>query len=207
MARVGGGAVLGGGVALLGVAAGVQAETMTLFSPDATPRGPNHYQVMAGQTFTITVSLSDLLGGLGYLGADINFDHTHFRSPVGGVVTADAIVPSSAGFAGGAFGSAGVTGSYDQLRIVPTGPLLTSNGEFFSFQLQALTLGSGTISFNDAAGSDAAGNLIFPTLGNTLQIDVVPLPAAVWSGLALLTLLGGLSVGRKLVLPTCGSEG
>ena len=111
------------------------------------------------------------------------------------------------GFFSGPFSTAGASGLYDQTLVTtPLGAAINGTGDFFSFQLTAASVGAGWILFNDASGFDSLGNVIYPTLGNSLTVKVVgatavPLPSVCWSGLVLLVTIGllRLSPARRSV--------
>jgi len=112
-------------------------------------------------------------------------------------------VPDVSGFFSGPFSTAGAFGVYDQTLVTnPPGAAINGTGEFFSFQLTAASVGTGSILFNDASGFDSLGNVIYPTLGNSLTVKVVgatavPLPSVCWSGLVLLVTIGLLRFLRR----------
>jgi hypothetical protein len=79
----------------------------------------------------------------------------------------------------------------------PLGPPITSTGEFYSFQIQAVSPGSGDVDFNDAIAADVDGNLVYPTLGGALQFDVIATPVPEPATLSLLALSCLALLGRR----------
>jgi MYXO-CTERM domain-containing protein len=170
--------------------------------------------VQAGQTVTIGVMLGNLLPSqsLGLLGTDLSITPAQ-ASPVGesvpDLISGGGIVPGTAYFDGTS--SAGQPqGNFDQdalffqsLDFADIGPAITTNGEFFSFQLQPLSAGAVTVHFLDAVASDTSLNSVDVQLGDDLSFEVsspsaaAPLPSAHLTSLALIALLVGYGVIRR----------
>lgn len=173
----------------VGVAASAQAApTLTLSSPDPAV-------ISIGQTIRVNVNLGGLNGGqLEFLAAGVQIDETLFSAPAR--IQAGPIVPdpelsfvgeASPGFADGIFETLG-EGASDRI---------TGNGQFFSFELTALSAGSGEFSldFGDALRFNP-NDPFMPTqpeleLGQALTFTIVPEPTGVAMGLIGLFFVAG----------------
>jgi hypothetical protein len=123
-----------------------RASPLLTFSSDA----PDLQQLHVGDTVSFTVSLSGLNPGdrLDYLSADVMFDGSLLGTPL--VLTPGGIVPDALGFFSGV-NTGLATGLYDIL-LAGTAPI-DANGPFFTFTVQALRPGSGTLAFDPIPSS------------------------------------------------------
>lgn len=129
-----------------------------------------------GQTIEIQMSLSGLGDSgnptqISALTADVGFSSTLFSTPFS--VTPGALVPNAvlsftpvetAGTAGGIF---------DNIFLPPPAPVITSNGVFLTFQVTALSAGSGVFSLAPPPGAfDDLGGEVSVMAGSDLPFTV-----------------------------------
>ncbi len=172
-------------VALFWATGFCQAASVTL-----VPAPADLSALQIGDTISIDVVLNGLAAGdeLEFLGVTVGFD----APPLGTATnfTPGTIVPDPAGFVG--FDTPGIAdGSFDAFFTLSGIDRITTNGTFFSFDIQAVSVGSGQIgfSFADALRSDFTSPGV--TTGPALRFTVVPLPNQVISGGVLMALLVG----------------
>lgn len=178
-------------IALLVTGTGLcQAVSITL-AP--TPTDLTALQV--GDTITIDVVLGELAAGdeLEFLGVTIGFD----SPPLGTATnfTAGAIIPDPSGFVG--FDAPGVAdGSFDAFFTMSGTDRITSNGIFFSFDIPAVSTGSGEIGvdFADALRPDFTSPGV--TTSAPLPFTVIPLPSMAIPGIAMILCVVGGQVLR-----------
>jgi hypothetical protein len=139
------------GIVLTTVPASGRADYILSLSTSADA---NHLQI--GDSVTFDVSLSGIGSSnsdtyLSYLAATISYDNS-LLSP-NPVVTPGAIVPDITGFVGTGLPDA-ADAFYDGVFLASTP--ISDSGTFFSFQVTATKVGSGTLSFTAAAATLAS---------------------------------------------------
>ena len=154
------------------------------------------------------VMVDVILGGLGvsesldFLGATVSFDPGVFGSPTG--ISPGAIIPDPTGFIGSA--SPGLAdGLFDAFFTASGTDEITTNGVFFSFDLQVVGSGSGSIDFDfaeaffDIDTGDVAPVEVDDPLDFTAprpDDGIIPEPLTATLGLIGVTALG-LSLRRR----------
>ncbi len=164
--------------------------------------GVNLGNLQVGQPLSIEVVLSglDAAGGqqLETLATSVLFDSTLFGTPT--AVDAGPIVADAADFASAAF-----PGLADGFFFQTSGPPISTNGVFYSFDLMARSSGVGDLAL-DPLGLTAVevGSTIFIAPGAAPPLPVIvqpptviPLPAAAWMGIGLLSGAGALQFIRR----------
>ena len=127
-------------------------------------------QIVLGKALTVEVDLTGLGAGdvLEFLAAEVVYDSTQFDPPT---VAAGGIVPDVAGFEADEFAAlAGAT--FDMVETTSGTDKITANGMFFTFDITATALGSGSVSvdFADALGNNAIDGA---STGSDLDYTVV----------------------------------
>ncbi len=151
-----------------------RGEADLLLTLSSTPANLSSLNV--GQTIEIQVSLSGLgdVGNpsqLSYLGADVGFSPVLFSTPF--AVTPGALVPDPlVSFT--AVTTTGLGGAiFDNILLPPPLPVITSDGVFFTFQVTALSTGSGVFSLAPPPGAfDDLGNAVTVAVGSDLPFTV-----------------------------------
>jgi hypothetical protein len=146
-----------------------------------------------GDTFTVNVNLNGLTGELSSLGGTI--DVTSLLSVDGLSLTPGVIVPVSTDLILSVF-----PGEVDAQFFAIDGPNITTNGVFFSFELTASAVGTGTIAFVPFTpfADDENFSPIFDIETNSIDFsvssggNVVPEPAS-FGCFALLLAIGSVS--------------
>lgn len=188
------------GIVLASVPASGRAGYMLSLSTSADA---NHLHV--GDSVAFDVSLSGIDSGnsdtyLSYLAATVSYDNS-LLSPFP-VVTLGAIVPDPTGFLGTPLSDA-ADAFYDGVFLASTP--LSSSGTFFSFQVTATKVGSGTLSFSAVAATlanDPVQTDQFTPDTSPLSFQIVGSPGVTTPEPSTLVLLissmFGLSVGTGL---------
>ncbi len=127
-----------------------------------------------GQTITLDVILSGLTSEqVGYLAGTVEFNSSLLGVPT--TPTPGAIVPDSSGFFSDSFvnGSTGGADAFYDFLIDSSAPI-TENGIFFSFQVTAQAVGSGTIDFDpfSLAATDQDNNPLLLDQGTPLHFVI-----------------------------------
>lgn len=136
----------------------------------STSADVNHLQL--GESVTFDVSLSGIDPNnsdtyLSYLAATVSYDNSLLSSP--SAVNPGAIVPDLTGFFGTPLSNA-ADALYDGVYVASTP--ISSSGAFFSFQVTATAVGSGTLSFSADAATLANASPQNPQLTpDTVSLD------------------------------------
>ena len=187
---------------LLGLADHASAITISLSS------SPGDLSSLGiGDMVTVDVILSDLdtAGGeeLEFLAVTVVIDDLVFGTPTS--ITPSEIVPDPDGFLG-VDGPGFAEGSFDAFFTLSGTDRITTNGTFFSFELEAIGAGSGSIAieFADALFPDFSSPSINTSASPPLDFTVNPgaaptaVPEPVTSALALVGLAGlGANIYRR----------
>lgn len=184
---------------LLGLATPSQADLLLTLASNPADLSA----LSVGQTIEIQVSLSGLGDSgnptqLSSLTADVSFPVGIFGSPLS--VTEGGIVPSPTQTFTAVSTSGTAGGIFDNIFLPSPGPVIDSNGLFFTFQVTALAAGSGVFSLAPPPGAfDELGGEIVVISGSDLPFTVVgggggiPEPSSV-----LLFALGLCGVGYQV---------
>ena len=134
---------------------------------DMNAGGTDLTALEVGDSFTVTVDLSGLTGELASLGGTIDVTSLLTVDPTS--LTAEAIVPDPTDLVFGVFAN-----EVDAQFLASSGPNITSNGEFYSFELTASAVGSGTIAYVPFTvfAEDENFTPIFDITTNTLDFTV-----------------------------------
>lgn len=132
---------------------------------------PDLNALVVGETLTVQVELSDLSGmKLELLAATVTYPSALLGTPV---ISPGSIIPNAAGdFV--SFPTPNVDGSF----FSTTNPIETE-GIFYSFDLEVIKAGSGSLKFDYADAKEFGGGSFTPTKGSSLDfIATVPEPSS-----------------------------